>query len=354
MGGEQRIDRRTVTVVGAGSFGSALAAVVAANGHTANLVARRQEVADEINATHRNERYLPGVDLGSRLVATTRHDAAANADLVLMAVPSHAMRETCRMLPARLAQKTVVAHATKGLETGTRLRMSDVILQELPDLERRQLAILTGPSHAEEVCRSMPTTLVVASCARSTAEYVQDTLMNRALRLYTNPDVIGSELGGALKNIIALGCGISDGLSFGDNARAAIMTRGLVEIARLGVRLGAAFSTFSGLTGVGDLIVTCTSRHSRNWNTGFLLGKGVPLQDALLRVGMAVEGIRTTQVALELAAQENVPMPIASAIGAILFQGKPPEDAVEDLMGRTRTHEMEEYVQDSTASWEYD
>ncbi len=355
MGDEQRnLDRRTVTVIGAGSFGSALASVAAANGHSVTLVARRQDVVDEINTAHRNERYLPGVNLDPHLVATTGHDAVWDSDLVLLAVPSHAMRETCRRIHTSLTPRAVVVHATKGLETGSRLRMSDVIFQELPELERRRLAILTGPSHAEEVSRGMPTTLVVASLSRGAAEYVQDALMNRALRLYTNPDVIGSELGGALKNIIALGCGISDGLLFGDNARAAIMTRGLVEIARLGVRLGAAYSTFSGLTGVGDLIVTCTSRHSRNWNTGYLLGKGVSLQEALDRVGMAVEGIRTTQVALELATQVQAPMPIASAIGDILFHGKSPGDAVGDLMGRTRTHEMEEYVQDSTASWEYE
>ncbi len=355
MGEEpRRVDTRKVTVIGAGSFGSALASAAAGSGHTVSLVARRQEVADEINTAHRNERYLPGVDLDPRVVATVRHDAVSDADLVLLVVPSHAMRDTCRSLPLRLTQSAIVAHATKGLETGSRLRMSDVILQELPAVDRRRLAVLTGPSHAEEVSRGLPTTMVVASLSRSTAEYVQDTLMSRTLRLYTNPDVIGSELGGALKNIIALGCGISDGLAFGDNARAAIMTRGLVEITRLGVRLGAAFGTFSGLTGVGDLIVTCTSRHSRNWNTGYLLGQGAPLEEALARVGMAVEGIKTTQVALELAAQACVPMPIAAAIGDILFHGKSPWDAVEDLMGRTRTHEAEEYMLDSTVSWEYE
>ncbi|PWI59091.1 glycerol-3-phosphate dehydrogenase [Sulfoacidibacillus thermotolerans] len=342
-----------IAVVGAGSFGSALASVFATNGHEVTLLARRDSLIQEINQHHTNKQYLPGVSLHPAIFATSDEKHIANADLIVLVVPSHAMRETCERIAPLLQSKSKVkvAHATKGLEVGTMARMSTVILDSCPFLQEQNLAVLSGPSHAEEVSRELPTTLVVASASKSTAEYIQDMLMNRVLRVYTNPDVVGAELGGALKNIIALGCGISDGLGYGDNARAAIMTRGLVEISRLGIRLGAAFNTFSGLTGVGDLIVTCTSRHSRNWNAGYLLGQGFSLDDALQKVGMVVEGVRTTKVALAVANEVAVPMPIASAIGDILFNQKSPRLAVDELMSRTRTHEMEPFIQDATTGW---
>lgn len=344
--------RLQIAIMGAGSFGTSLAAVVVKNGHDAILVGRNPDTVREINDEHHNERYLPRVVLPPLLRATVDPSLVAAADFVLIVVPSHEMRSTCRQLRPWVSPKQVVVHATKGLEIGTRMRMSEVILEEFPELSPRLLAVLSGPSHAEEVSREMPTTIAVSSASRTTAEAVQDAFMNVALRVYTNPDVVGTELGGALKNIIALGCGISDGLAYGDNARAALMTRGLVEIARLGTRMGAAYSTFSGLTGIGDLIVTCTSQHSRNWRTGFMLGQGVELDAALAHIGMAVEGIRTTRVALELADEMGVQMPIARAIGDVLLGDKSPQMAVSDLMSRLPRHEMEELVLE-TASWEY-
>ncbi len=342
-----------VAVVGGGSFGAALGSVLAKNGHEVTLIVRREELVKEINELHTNKMYLPGVILNDRLQATTDEQRIAHAHLVILVVPSHAMRDTCKKIGPLLQPDTIVAHATKGLELVTSARMSTVILEVCHTLSERRLAVITGPSHAEEVSRELPTTLVVASVSKGTAQYIQDVLMNAVLRVYTNPDVIGAELGGALKNIIALGCGISDGLGYGDNARAAIMTRGLVEISRLGIQLGATYNTFSGLTGLGDLIVTCTSRHSRNWNAGYLLGQGLSLEDALKRVGMVVEGVRTTQVALTVANTVSVPMPIATAIGDILFHKKSPRVAVDDLMSRTKTHEVEPFLLEVATGWAY-
>lgn len=342
-----------IAVVGTGSFGTALAGVIATNGHVCTLIGRNMAVVKEINRERTNAKYLPGVQIADNVIATTDWLAILEAELIVIAVPSHAMRETCRLLQPFYRKGTIVVHVTKGLEMGTRARMSAVILEEIPTLAKRDLAVLSGPSHAEEIARSLPTTLVVSSAAKTTAEFVQDTFMNRFIRVYTNPDVMGTELGGALKNIIAIGCGISDGLDFGDNAKAALMTRGLVEIARLGVRMGAAKSTFFGLTGIGDLIVTCTSKHSRNWNFGYLLGLGVSVSDALMRVGMVVEGVRTAQSAIELAAENRIAMPISESIGDILFKEKKPVMAVTELMARTRTHETEEHVEDTTAAWEF-
>ena len=348
-----RLSAIHVAVIGAGSFGTALACVLATNGHQVTLLGRNADAMERLNRTHQNERYLPGVVIDSSIVATTDIKRVASADVLVIVVPSHAMRETCRQLRPYLSDTKIVVHATKGLEGGTCQRMSEVIQQEIDTLKITQLAVLSGPSHAEELSRRLPTTLVASSYSRTTAEFVQDVLMNDALRVYTNPDVVGTEIGGALKNIIALGCGISDGLSYGDNAKAALMTRGLVEIARLGLRLGADFNTFSGLSGIGDLIVTCTSHHSRNWNAGFLLGQGWPLEDALAKVGMVVEGVKTTPSALKLAAKCDVHLPIAEAIHRVLFEDKPPLEAVSDLMQRMRKHEVEEYVQETIAGWPY-
>ncbi len=344
-------ESQPIAVVGAGSFGTALASHLAEAGHHTQLVARLQSVADEVNERRQNQRYLPGVTLSERLRATFDPLAIKEAQIVLLAVPSHAMRDACKAIVEHVDRQAYVVHATKGLEVATGNRMSEVILQELPQVSRNRLAVLSGPSHAEELSRALPTTMVAASASKSTAELIQEVFMGRNLRIYTNPDVVGVELGGSLKNIIALGCGISDGLGFGDNAKAALLTRGLVEITRLGMGMGASFATFSGLTGIGDLIVTGTSKHSRNWQAGHLLGQGLALDEALARVGMVVEGVRTTQVAVRLAHQYRVQMPIASALYEVLFDGKSPRVAVEELMGRSRRHEMEEFVHDSVMNW---
>jgi glycerol-3-phosphate dehydrogenase (NAD(P)+) len=342
----------SIVVVGAGSFGSALASLLAENDHHVTLVARNQNVVEEINNNQQNSRYLPGVQLSDKLRAVQDTKVVNEADLVLLTVPSHAMRSTCKSIKDHLPSDVYVVHATKGLEVNTLKRMSEVIHDELPHVSINHLAVLSGPSHAEEVSRGLPTTIVAASISQTTAELVQDLFMGRNLRVYTNPDITGVELGGSLKNIIALGCGISDGLQFGDNAKAALLTRGLVEITRLGLSMGASFSTFSGLTGIGDLIVTGTSKHSRNWQAGYLLGQGFSVEAAIAKVGMVVEGIKTTQAAVRLAEQYAVQMPIASTIYQILFEGQNPKLAVEELMGRSRRHEVEEFIQESTLNWQ--
>lgn len=333
----------SVSVIGAGSWGTALAMVLADNGHRVKLWARRQEIVDEINSKQSNERYLPEVQLPGGIYATANLvEAIEGQDDILIVMPSSGFRETVKQLAPLLHEKARLLHATKGFDMNTLSRMSEVMLEEIPHLSRSQVAVLSGPSHAEEVSHRSPATLVVASHAQETAEHFQDLLMNSYFRVYTNPDVVGTELGGALKNIIALGVGLSDGLQFGDNARAALMTRGLMEISRLGIKLGAAQMTFAGLAGVGDLIGTCTSRHSRNWRAGYQLGQGKSLEEVLASMGMVVEGINATRAAHQLAARYDVEMPITSAIFDVLFEGKSPRSAVEDLMGRGRTHEMEE------------
>jgi glycerol-3-phosphate dehydrogenase (NAD(P)+) len=329
-------------VLGAGSWGTALAAVLTNNGHDTVVWAKRAVVCDEINTSHTNRKYLPEAKLPVQLRATTDlADALADRDLVIFAVPSGAMPEVVTASKSLIGESSLVAHAVKGFDLDTRQRMSQLIAREIPDVERR-LAVITGPSHAEEVIAEMPTTIVVAAYERTTAETVQDALMNSYFRVYTNPDVVGAELGGCLKNIIALSVGMADGLGFGDNAKAALMTRGLAEITRLGMKLGASPLTFAGLSGIGDLIVTCTSRHSRNFRAGRLIGQGRSLEQALEEIGMVVEGIRATQAALTLAQEHGVEMPITKALHEVLFLGKQPHDAVEELMGRERGHEMEE------------
>lgn len=349
----ERVGSWRIAVVGAGSFGTALASILQMNGHHVTLLGRNTQSMELIHQTKRNERYLPGINLPAGLVATADMAHLADNDVFIIAVPSHAMRDIVRQLHPYIKDNTIIAHATKGLEGSTYMRMSEIILQEFGTFENRKLGVLSGPSHAEELSNRQPTTLVASSESQSTAEFLQDLFMNDFLRVYTNADVVGTEIGGALKNIIALGCGISDGLAFGDNAKAALMTRGLVEISRLGMQLGADYNTFSGLSGIGDLIVTCTSHHSRNWNTGFLLGQGYTLSHALEKVGMVVEGVKTTPAAIALAKKVDVHLPIAEVLYQVLFEGKSPLDAVRDLMQRMRRHEMEEYVQESSTGWLY-
>lgn len=333
-------------VLGSGSWGTALASVLANNGHQTILWGRNREVMEDIVLRHRNERYLPGAKLPLALHATTDMQLAlADAEFVVFVVPSVSMAAVVEESVPYVTKSAILAHAVKGFDLPTKRRMSEVLGDAFPS-KIRHVAVISGPSHAEEVVAGLPTTLVVASSYRETAERVQDALMNSVLRVYTNPDVVGAELGGSLKNIIALGVGIADGLGFGDNAKAALMTRGLAEIARLGTKMGASPLTFAGLSGVGDLIVTCTSNHSRNFRTGRLLGRGLSLKEALVRIGMAVEGIPTTKAALELARRYQVEMPITESLAAVLFAGKSAADAVDDLMGRARSHEIEEVARE--------
>jgi len=337
---------KRAAVLVAGSWGTALAAVLADNGHDVRLWSRSGEQVDEMNRLRTNRRYLPDVALPEGLTATTDMAAALqDADLVLFVAPSSAMREVARQAAPHIGSDMLCVHATKGFEADSLKRMSTVLAEELGRSEQ-SIVVLSGPSHAEEVVRRCPTTVVVASQEQSVAEAVQDYFINSYFRVYTNPDAVGVEVAGAIKNIIALGAGLSDGLGFGDNAKAALLTRGLAEIGRLGTAMGANLYTFAGLAGVGDLVVTCTSQHSRNWRAGSLLAQGLPLDEVLRRMGMVVEGVRTTRAAHALAADYDVQMPITEQLHAVLFEGKAPKDAVEALMGRVRTHESEQVAKD--------
>ncbi|REK66114.1 MULTISPECIES: NAD(P)H-dependent glycerol-3-phosphate dehydrogenase [Cohnella] len=336
---------KTVAVLVAGSWGTALARVLADNGHSVTLWTRSEAQAEEIRSLRRNRKYLPDAELPEALEATSDMEAALKgADAVVFAAPSSAMRDVARMAAVHIRPETLIVHATKGFETDTLKRMSTVISEELGRPEE-EVVVLSGPSHAEEVAQRQPTTVVVASRTVALAEAAQDLFMNEAyFRVYTNPDVIGVETAGAIKNIIALGAGLSDGLGFGDNAKAALITRGLAEIGRLGTAMGANALTFSGLAGVGDLVVTCTSRHSRNWRAGSMLAQGLGLEEVLERMGMVVEGVRTTKAAFLLARRYGVEMPITSELHQVLFEKKSPAEAVGALMGRVRTHEIEPAV----------
>jgi len=338
---------KKATVFVAGSWGTALAAVLADNGLDVRVWTRNAAQAEEINERRTNEKYVPGATLSSAIRATTDiEEAARHGDALVFVAPSAAMRDVARAARAYVRPEQLVVHATKGFEADTLLRMSTVLEQELSRPEG-SVVVLSGPSHAEEVIARQPTTVVVASREPHLADAAQDVFITPAFRVYTNPDIAGVEIAGALKNIIALGAGMSDGLGFGDNAKAALLTRGLAEIGRLGAAMGANPLTFAGLAGVGDLVVTCTSRHSRNWRAGYALAEGRSLEDVLQSLGMVVEGVRTTKAAMALAAKHGVELPIAAELHAVLFDGKHPRAAVEDLMGRGRTHEIEDIAREA-------
>ncbi|MRX71011.1 NAD(P)H-dependent glycerol-3-phosphate dehydrogenase [Bacillus lacus] len=334
-----------ITVLGAGSWGTALAMVLADNGHDVRLWAHRHELIEEINKNKRNERYLPGIELPANITGFSGiHEALEGIQYVVLAVPTKAIREVLHQAQTSLQQSVTIIHVSKGIEPDSLLRISEIIRDSMPKEKLNDVVVLSGPSHAEEVSLRQPTTLTASSENMNAAEKVQDLFMNHHFRVYTNPDVIGVEIGGALKNIIALAAGITDGLGYGDNAKAALITRGLTEIARLGSAMGANPLTFSGLTGIGDLIVTCTSVHSRNWRAGNLLGKGHKLDEVLENMGMVVEGVRTTKAAYQLSEKYEVKMPITAALYDVLFHQKPPKEAVDVLMARVKTHEMEDLV----------
>lgn len=333
-----------IAVIGSGSWGTALSIVLANNDIYVDLYTLFPEQRDEINNEHTNKNFLPGVNINPKVIASMDlAEVLTDKEYILLVVPSHAMRSVVCEIKPYLTKNTVIIHATKGIELDTYMRMSEVIKEELPDIPEKNIVVLSGPSHAEEVSRMLPTTIVAAGTDATVAERVQDIFMNNDFRVYTNDDVIGIELAGALKNIIALGAGMSDGLGFGDNAKAALITRGLTEISRLGFQLNAKLATFAGLAGVGDLIVTCTSKHSRNWRAGYSLGQGEKLEDVLDKMGMVVEGVKATKAAYYLAHKYNVDMPITSEIYQVLFEGKNPRTAVWDLMGRVKTKEIKHH-----------
>ncbi|HCN04504.1 MAG TPA: glycerol-3-phosphate dehydrogenase [Bacteroidetes bacterium] len=319
-----------VAVIGAGAWGTALAVVAATNQHRVSLWARESDVVSDVNTSHRNLRFLPDAELQSSIYATDDLASITDADIVIVAIPTQHIRSTLTAAP--LLRNAIVVNVAKGIEIGTHLRVSEILgdLGLLGD----SYTVLSGPSHAEEVVKSMPTTVVVASQDDAAARVVQDVLSTDDFRVYTSDDVIGVEICGALKNVIAIASGVIDGLGMGDNTKAALITRGLAEIARLGVALGATPSTFYGLAGLGDLYVTCSSRHSRNRFVGEELGKGRTLDSILSSMTAVAEGVTTTRAALELAATVGVELPITEKIAGIMFAAEDPRDAIRELMTR--------------------
>lgn len=334
-----------VAVLGAGSWGSVLANLLVDNGHEVELWSRDQDQVDRLNKDHVNPAYMKDFTYSSKLYATTNMKAAVKgADVILIVIPTKGIRQVAHKLNGVLAdldQRSLIVHATKGLEQNTYKRPSEMIKEEIDPKYRRDIVVLSGPSHAESVAiKDM--TAVTAACANlADAEKVQKLFSNSYFRVYTNDDVIGAEFGAALKNIIAIGAGALQGLGYHDNARAALITRGLAEIRRLGVAFGANPMTFIGLSGVGDLVVTATSKNSRNWRAGYQLGQGQKLDDVINNMGMVIEGVYTTKAAYELSKKRQVRMPITDALYRVLYEGEDIKTAISQLMSRDLTSEME-------------
>lgn len=325
-----------IGVIGSGSFGTAIAALLDKNGHEITLWSYLKEESDELSETKVNP-LLPNVKLSDKIKFTSElAQATEEKELIVTVVPSFATRQTAKDLSAHIKNGQPMVNLSKGLENGSLLRLSEVYSEEIP---QAQIAVMSGPSHAEEVGIGLPTTNVVASYDDSLTSFIQDAFMCECFRVYHSDDVVGVELGGALKNVIALCAGISDGMGYGDNTKAALMTRGIAEIKRLGIAMGAKAETFAGLSGIGDLIVTCTSIHSRNRRCGILLGQGKSLDEAMNEVKMVVEGVHTAKAAYELSKKYNVSMPIVNEAYQILFNGKNPVTAVKDLMTREKKPE---------------
>lgn len=327
-----------IWILGAGGMGVSMAVMCANNGHQVSLYSPFEQEIETLLTEREHKKLLPGIRIPDGVSMTCTLPERIDADLAIVATPSFAVRGICGELKGRIRPDTVTACVSKGFEKGSLKTLSDVMQEELPT---HQSVMLSGPSHAEEIARGVPTTVVAASRSRATAERVQDMLMNKWFRIYVSDDVAGVELGGALKNVIALAAGIVDGLQLGDNPKAALMTRGITEIARLGVAMGASTETFAGLSGIGDLIVTCTSVHSRNHRAGELIGKGRTATQAIEEVGMTVEGYTAAKCAYQLAQRTGVEMPIIEQVYRVLYENKKPSDAIRDLMGRPARHESE-------------
>ncbi|MBR6729565.1 MAG: NAD(P)H-dependent glycerol-3-phosphate dehydrogenase [Clostridia bacterium] len=331
-----------IAVIGSGGWGTAIASLLARNGHGVMLWSYLESEAEALKKDKENKRFLPGVILPETITYTTSlEEAAQGAEVIFMVTPSQAVAQTAKNLAPFVAEGTIVVNASKGIEPESLRRLSEVIRETIP---QAQVAVMSGPSHAEEVGRGLPTTNVIASDNLALSQKLQDILMCESFRVYTGTDMVGVELGGALKNVIALCAGVADGIGLGDNAKAALMTRGLAEIARLGEAMGAEASTFRGLSGVGDLIVTCTSMHSRNRRAGILIGQGMSPKQAIEEVQMVVEGFYATKAAYGLAKKLGVEMPITEQAYAVLFEDKDPKEAVMRLMVRDKKHESEHEV----------
>lgn len=326
------------TFIGAGSFGTSLAILLGNKGYEVSLWDRDIEVVNDINENKKNDKYIKDLEIPETVKAYENiEDAVKGSKYVVLAIPSHIIRIAARNLKDKIDNDVVIISIAKGIEEGTNLRLSQVIEEELP---LNPVVVLSGPSHAEEVSRAIPTTLVASSRDMSYAKKVQDLFMDKNFRIYTNDDLIGVEIGGAVKNIIALAAGISDGIGYGDNSKAALMTRGMYEIAKAGIALGGKMETFYGLTGMGDLIVTCTSMHSRNRRAGILIGQGKSLDEAIEEIGMVVEGVKACRAFHELQKSVDIEMPITEALYKILFEGVSAKEVVTSLMQRDKKSEL--------------
>lgn len=325
-----------IAFIGGGSFGTALAVLLAKKGNDVNIYNRDKVVVDEINNERKNSKYIKDLTIPENIKAFDNiEEAVKDSEYIILAVPSHVIREMARKLKNLINENSIIVSIAKGIEEGSDERLSVVIEEEL----NNPVVVLSGPSHAEEVVEELPTTIVVASRNMEYAKKVQDLFMTSSFRVYTNDDIIGVEVGGAVKNIIALAAGVADGIGYGDNTKAALMTRGMKEIARVGIALGGSAETFYGLTGMGDLIVTCTSMHSRNRRAGILIGQGLSKDEALEEVGMVVEGVKACKAFYELKEKIGVLMPITDALYKVLFEDKDPKTAVRELMERSKKNE---------------
>lgn len=334
--------QQTIAVLGPGSWGTALSQVLNDNGHTVRIWGNNEQQMQEINATHTNQRYFKDVVLDEKITAySDLSQALDGVDAILFVVPTKVTRMVAKQVAQVLDHNVHVLHASKGLEQGTHERISTVLSEEIPEELRGEIVVVSGPSHAEETIVRDITLISAASNDVKEAKYAQEVFSNDYFRLYTNTDVIGVETAGALKNIIAVGAGALHGLGFGDNAKAAIITRGLTEITRLGVAMGAKPLTYIGLSGVGDLIVTGTSIHSRNWRAGDALGRGEKLADIEKNMGMVIEGVSTAKVAYELAQQLNIDMPITEIIYRVLYEGLDAREGILEIMRRETRAENE-------------
>ena len=329
-----------ISVLGAGSWGTALAVVLHKNGHEVTIWSIAQDEIDMLKKDREHKDKLPGVKIAEEIGLTTDlKEAISGRDMLVVAVPSPYIRSTAKSMAPYVEDGQLLVSVAKGIEEGTLMTLSAILEQEIPQAE---VAVLCGPSHAEEVGIGLPTTLVAGAKRKETAELVQSTFMNEVLRVYTSPDVLGMELGASLKNVIALAAGMADGLGYGDNTKAALITRGISEIGRLALKMGAKYETLSGLTGIGDLIVTCASKHSRNRKAGMLIGEGYTMEEAMKEVKMVVEGVYSAKAAMELSAKYDVSMPIIEQVNEVLFDGKSAKEAVMDLMLRDKKPEHDD------------
>lgn len=326
-----------ITILGGGSWGIAIAVLLHKNGHEITIWSALEAEVEMLKEKHEHK-MLPGVKLPEDMIFTADDkEAVEGSDLLVMAVASAYTRSTANRISGLVEQDQKILNVAKGIEEHTLMTLSEIIEQEIPQAD---VAVMSGPSHAEEVGRGMPTSIVVGAKSKATAEYIQNLFMNEVFRVYISPDVLGMELGGSLKNVVALAAGIADGLGYGDNTKAALITRGITEIARLGVAMGGKFETFCGLTGIGDLIVTCASMHSRNRRAGILIGQGKSYEEAMKEVQMVVEGVYSAKAAMELAEKYQIQMPIIEQVNRVLFEGKSAAQAVKELMLRDKKEEV--------------